>query len=320
MESLMDRIIDSGKVFIVGVAGDSGSGKTTISNGIRRILGEDAAISFSMDDYHTLDRKQRKELGVTPLNPKANNLELLADHLEALKADRQIQKPIYDHKDGSMGKVEPFGPAPVIIIEGLHPFYTERLRNLMDFKVFVDPSRHVKRLWKLRRDVGDRGYKREEVMAEILQREPDYKLYVDIQKIYADAVVKIQGSRFNTPAWGNRPEGYSVRLIQRTVDHPVSKVDLTVDLGSILRNVDHEFFLEFQRDDYYGKKVDVMTIDGEIPQATIDGLERKLGDVLGTYAVICDRRGGDHVDATGMAQLILTWRFVEQLEYLLIGK
>jgi phosphoribulokinase len=320
MTSLMDRIIESGKVFIVGIAGDSGSGKTSISNGIRRILGEGVAVSFSMDDYHTLDRKQRKVLGVSPLNPKANNLGLLADHLEALKAGRQVQKPIYDHKDGSMGKVEPFGPAPVVIVEGLHPFYTERLRNLMDFKIFVDPSRQVKRLWKLRRDVDDRGYKQEEVMAEILQREPDYKLYVDIQKIYADAVVKIQGSRFNMLAWGNRPEGYSVRLIQRTVDHPVSKVDLTVDLGSILRNVDHEFFLEFQRDDYYGKKVDVMTIDGEIPQATIDGLERKLGGALGTYAVICDRRGGDHVDATGMAQLILTWRFVEHLEYLLVGK
>jgi len=76
-------------------------------------------------------------------------------------------------------------------VEGLHPLYTERLRSLIDFKIFVDPSRSVKRLWKVRQDVGERGYDPAQVMAEILQREPDYKLYVDIQKIYAEIVIQI---------------------------------------------------------------------------------------------------------------------------------
>jgi len=316
MKSLMQRIKESGRVFVFGVAGDSGSGKTTLSRGIRRILGEDMVASFSLDDYHSLDRKQRKSQGITPLNPAANYLELLADHLEALKQGQAIDKPVYDHSRGEISGTVPFGPAPVIIMEGLHPFYTERLRNAIDFKIFIDPSRQVKRLWKVRRDVGERGYDPQQVMAEILQREPDYKLYVDIQKIYAEVVVKIQESRFGPPLAGPRPDWYSVRLIQQMLELPVSQVDLTIDLSKILATTEHEFSIEFQRDDYYGKKVGIMTIDGEIHQSMIDELERKLGQTLGTYAAISDR-SRSHVNGIGVAQLILTWRCVEKLDYLL---
>jgi phosphoribulokinase len=319
MPSLIDRILDSNRVFIFGVAGDSGSGKTTLSSGIKRILGEENVISFSLDDYHSLDRRQRKELGVTPLNPLANDLDLLATHLEELKSGQKIDKPVYDHSAGQIKGTVPFGPASVVIMEGLHPFYTERLRRLTDFKIFVDPSRSVKRLWKMRRDVGDRGYQPEEVMNEILQREPDYKLYVDIQKIYAEMVVKIQESRFQSSIRETgpmKPERYSVRLILQMLDQPVPEVDMTIDLSKILLSLEHEFSLEFERDDYYAKKVGIMTIDGEIHQSRIVDLEQKLGQTLGTQASISDRHQ-EYVNAIGVAQLILTWRCVEMLKHML---
>ncbi|MBN1234628.1 MAG: phosphoribulokinase [Methanotrichaceae archaeon] len=318
MKSIMDRIKESGRVFVFGIAGDSGSGKTTISRGIKRILGGEMICSFSMDDYHSLDRRQRKERNITPLHPDANYLELLADHLEILRRGEMINKPVYDHSKGEIAGTVPFGPAPVIIVEGLHPFFTERLRRLIDFKIFVDPSRSVKRLWKVRRDVGERGYRPAQVMAEILQREPDYKLYVDIQKIYAEIVVKIQDTRFHPPLpeTGPKPDWYSVRLIQQMLDQPVSKVDLTIDLSKILRSSEHEFSIEFQRDDYYGKKVGIITSDGEIHQSMIADLETKLCDSLGTYAVISDRRE-QYVNAIGLSQLILTWSYLEKLEHLL---
>jgi phosphoribulokinase len=319
MQSLTERIVDSGRVFVFAMAGDSGSGKTTLSSGIKKILGEENVISFSMDDYHSLDRQQRKSLGITPLNPAANHLDLLADHLQALRCGEGIDKPVYDHNTGQIRGTVPFGPAPVVIVEGLHPFYTERLRHLTDIKIFVDPSRTVKRLWKVRRDVEDRGYRQEDVMREILAREPDYKLYVDIQKIYAEIVVKIQESRFHPSILEieqPRPEWYSVRLIQQMLDRPVPEVDLTIDLSKILLSSEHEFSLEFEREDYYAKKVGVMTIDGEIHQSMIDHLERKLGRTLGTYAAISDRRK-EYVNAIGVAQLILTWRCVEKLRHLL---
>lgn len=318
MKSIMDRIKKSGRVFVFGIAGDSGSGKTTISKGIRRILGEDMVSSFSMDDYHSLDRKQRKERNITPLHPDANHLDLLADHLEALRRGERIDKPVYDHSIGAISGTVPFGPAPVVIVEGLHPFYTQRLRQAIDFKIFVDPSRSVKRLWKVRRDVGDRGYQPEQVMAEILQREPDYKLFIDIQKIYAEMVVKIQDTHFHPPLpeSGPKPDWYSVRLIQQMMEQPVSQVDLTIDLSKILRNSEHEFSIGFQRDDYYGKKVGIMTVDGEVHQSMIADLETKLCSSLGSYAVISDRRE-EYVNAIGLAQLILTWSCLEKLDHLL---
>ncbi|MDM7934695.1 MAG: phosphoribulokinase [Methanothrix sp.] len=320
MVSLADRIISSGRVFVFGIAGDSGSGKTTITRGIKRILGEEMVAAFSMDDYHSLDRRERKERGITPLHPSANHLELLADHLESLREGESIEKPVYDHSTGEIHGTVPFGPAPVVIVEGLHPFYTERLRSLIDFKIFVDPSRTIKRLWKVRRDVGERGYDPNEVWREILQREPDYKLYVDVQKIYAEIVIKIQESRFRpSPLQSDpAPDWYSVRLIQQMLEVPVSEVDLTIDLSKILETSEHEFSIGFQRDDYYGKRAGIMTIDGEIHQSMIAELERRLGDELGTYAVISDRRQ-EYVNAIGVAQLILTWRCLERLEYLLKG-
>ena len=318
MRSLKDRIRESGRVFVFGIAGDSGSGKTTISRGIRRILGEDMVATFSMDDYHSLDRRQRKERNITPLHPDANQFDLLAEHLEALRRNERIDKPVYDHRTGEISGTVPFGPAPVIIVEGLHPLYTERLRNQIDFKIFVDPSRSVKRLWKIRRDVGERGYETGQVMAEILQREPDYKLYVDIQKIYAQIVIKIQDSRFHPSLLDSQStlDWYSVRLIMEIMEHPVSEVSMNIDLSKILRRSEHEFSIEFQRDDYYGKRVGIMTMDGEIHQSMISDLEKKLGESLGTDGMISDRRE-EYVNAIGLAQLILTWNCVEKLDYLL---
>jgi phosphoribulokinase len=318
MRSLKDRIRESGRVFVFGIAGDSGSGKTTISRGIRRILGEDMVATFSMDDYHSLDRRQRKERNITPLHPDANQFDLLAEHLEALRRNERIDKPVYDHRTGEISGTVPFGPAPVIIVEGLHPLYTERLRSQIDFKIFVDPSRSVKRLWKIRRDVGERGYETGQVMAEILQREPDYKLYVDIQKIYAQIVIKIQDSRFHPSLLDSQStlDWYSVRLIMEIMEHPVSEVSMNIDLSKILRRSEHEFSIEFQRDDYYGKRVVIMTMDGEIHQSMISDLEKKLGESLGTDGMISDRRE-EYVNAIGLAQLILTWNCVEKLDYLL---
>jgi len=318
MRSLKDRIRESGRVFVFGIAGDSGSGKTTISRGIRRILGEDMVATFSMDDYHSLDRRQRKERNITPLHPDANQFDLLAEHLEALRRNERIDKPVYDHRTGEISGTVPFGPAPVIIVEGLHPLYTERLRSQIDFKIFVDPSRSVKRLWKIRRDVGERGYETGQVMAEILQREPDYKLYVDIQKIYAQIVIKIQDSRFHPSLLDSQStlDWYSVRLIMEIMEHPVSEVSMNIDLSKILRRSEHEFSIEFQRDDYYGKRVGIMTMDGEIHQSMISELEKKLGESLGTDGMISDRRE-EYVNAIGLAQLILTWNCIEKLDYLL---
>jgi phosphoribulokinase len=315
---LAERLRKSGKVFVVALAGDSGSGKTTISTGMKRMLGEDLVSSFSMDDYHSLDREERKARRITPLDPEANRLQLLAKHLAALRKGETIQKPVYDHSAGSITGPVPFKSNPVLIIEGLHPFYTEELRKLTDFKIFVDPSRKVKRRWKIARDCKDRSYQPEDVMKEILEREPDYKMYVDVQKIHAEVVIKIEDSRLLHPPFQEQTwERYSVRLIQEMMDTPLPEVGLTIDLRTILKLSEHEFTIGFHRDDYYGKKVGVMTIDGELHKGMIEELEEQLCSLIGHYAPVCDRNGSEYISAIGMAQLILCWRLLEKLEHYL---
>jgi phosphoribulokinase len=107
-----------------------------------------------------------------------------------------------------------------------------------------------------------------------------------------------------------------VRLIQQILEQPVTEVDLTIDLSKILGHSEHEFSIGFQRDDYYGKKVGIMTVDGEIHQSMIADLENKLCSSLGATALISDRRD-EYVNAIGLAQLILTWNCIEKLEHLL---
>jgi len=273
-----------------------------------------------MDDYHKLDREERKLLGITPLHPDANRLDLVAEHLKALREGETIQKPIYDHTTGKIVGPVPFKSAPVLIVEGLHPFYTDKLLELSDLKIFVDPSRNVKRRWKIRRDCKERGYNPDDVMKEILNREPDYKKYVDIQKIFAEVVVKIEDTRLTPPIIQEHPpDRYSVRLIQEMMDAPLSEVGLTIDLSTILRLSEHEFAIAFQRDDYYGKKVGVMTIDGELHKNVIEGLENKLNNLIGHQVSICDRNSGEYVSSIGISQIILSWRLLESLMYHLLG-
>jgi len=129
-------IAESSYVFIIGVAGDSGTGKTTFTRAIREIFGEDLVSTITIDDYHRYDRRERKELGITPLVPEANRFDLLEEHLDDLKAGRTIQKPVYNHDNGKFEPPVPFkthedpdprGAAPVYNPKDAEP---DRLQTL----------------------------------------------------------------------------------------------------------------------------------------------------------------------------------------------
>jgi phosphoribulokinase len=309
--SLKDRIKKSGKVFIVGVGGDSGSGKTTFVKGIEAMLGADIVSSFSLDDYHTLDRKQRAEKKITPLNPAANNLVGLAKDLSKLKRGEPIMKPVYDHKDGSFGKPVLFKPTPVIIIEGLHPFYTEKLRKNIDLSIFVEPDREIKKKWKIKRDVEERGHKIEAVVKEMKLRAPDYEKYIDEQKIYAEVIVQIAKSTFS------EDDIYQIRLVQRRVSGPLAEMDLSLDLSEMLRLSDRNFALEFKRDDFYGHDVGILSMDGEIHRSVVKNLEEKICGYTGKKGACILPTKEEYISTREIAQLIICWRFMEKMNNLL---
>jgi phosphoribulokinase len=184
---------------ILGVVGDSAAGKTTITRGLVRVLGEHAVTHACTDDYHRYDRKQRAELGITPLHPDCNYLDVMAQDLRHLRHGRAILKPVYRHTDGTFGPpvyVEPHGFA---IVEGLLGYHTQEMRDCYDVRVFLGPPEDLRRKWKVQRDCSRRGYTTDEVLAELDRREPDSASFIRPQERYADMVVSFMPGDISDP-------------------------------------------------------------------------------------------------------------------------
>jgi phosphoribulokinase len=178
-------------VVLIGVAGDSGCGKSTFLRRLTDLFGEEFMTVICLDDYHSLDRNGRKAAGVTALDPKANNFDLMYEQIKSLKEGRSVMKPIYNHETGLIDPPEKIEPNKVVVIEGLHPLYDERVRKLIDFSVYLDISDEVKVNWKIQRDMEERGHTYADVIASINARKPDFTAYIEVQKQYADVVIQV---------------------------------------------------------------------------------------------------------------------------------
>jgi phosphoribulokinase len=303
-------IAESPYVFIIGVAGDSGSGKTTFTRAIRAIFGKDLVSTITIDDYHRYDRQERKELGITPLVPEANRFDLLEEHLLDLKAGRSITKPVYNHDSGVFDPPVLFKPTKIVILEGLHPFITKKMRDLIDFKLYVDPDPDVKRAWKIKRDVEQRGYSPESVIREMAERKPDYERYVEPQCRFADAVIRIAFSKYGREASEDR-NVYHVTLCQNEIDRSIKNVDLSIDLYPILSLSQRDFMVEFTTEGVGGRPMGALTFDGELNYAVARKLERNI-EIQTQVQPIDLVQNGAYLTASGIAQLILAWRIINR--------
>lgn len=184
---------------VLGVVGDSGVGKTTLIRGLMRVLGDDEVVRISADDYHRYERSERLALGITPLRPEANHLDVLTQHLTHLRRGEPILKPVYDHRDGTLHRPVYVQPARFILMEGLLNFHTETLRAAHDVRVFLAPPEQLRRAWKLKRDCTRRGYTTDEVLRELDHRERDVAEFIAPQRAGADIVVTFRPSRAQDP-------------------------------------------------------------------------------------------------------------------------
>jgi phosphoribulokinase len=297
-------------IFALGVAGDSGSGKTTFTQAIRQIFGEELVSTITLDDYHIYDREERRRLGITPLAPEANDLVRLERDLISLKKGENIRKPVYNHRTGSIDLPVPFAPKKILILEGLHTFFTPLLRELLDFKLFVDPKRSVKHEWKIKRDIEVRGYRETEVLDELTEREKDYQEFVAPQRRYADAIICVSHSKYGE-SLGKERNIYQVALLQSKLQRAVEDIDLSIDLLSLLSLSERNFLVEFQRQSLENRTWGALTFDGELNYALIRKLEKNVERQTGVHPIdIYAHRS--YVVAGEIAQLILAWRIINR--------
>lgn len=180
-----------GNPYIIGIAGDSASGKSTIANFIRIYYGYDVTTLLSGDDLHRYERGDVMWDTLTHLNPLANNLKMGDNHLTSLKQNTNILRRIYNHSTGKFNTEVSISPKPYIINEGLHSFYTQESEALTDLKIYVDTDENLITDFKVERDTNERGYTKEKVIELISKRKKDSEHIRNVQIKKADVVIKI---------------------------------------------------------------------------------------------------------------------------------
>jgi uridine kinase len=178
---------------VVGIAGGSGSGKSTIATGTLHALPQGAGVLLEQDHYYRslshLSREEREKVNYD--HPDALELDLLVSHVDDLRAGRAIERPTYDftlHDRHPKGvRIE---PAPVVVVEGILVLTDPRLRDRFDVKVFVDTDADIRLMRRIRRDLEHRGRTFAQVRKQYYESvRPMHLAFVEPSKRFADIII-----------------------------------------------------------------------------------------------------------------------------------
>jgi phosphoribulokinase len=284
---------------MLGIAGDSAAGKTTLTGGLVEALGAARSTSLCVDDYHRYDRRERAALPFTPLHPDCNYVEIMEQHLQLLATGKPVLKPVYDHRDGTLTRPVLVEPREFVIVEGLLPLHTKLARACFDVTVFLAPPEDVRTRWKIARDTSKRGYTAEQVCAEMQRREPESERFIRPQRRNADIVITFGPieSRDDPPG---TPLSATI-LLRPTIPHP--------PLSEILaESPSKAMHLKLMRD-VDGSPVDALHIHGYAPSEQTAAVATAIWDRLPVEAPLPDALGrlanGERNEPLRLAQLIL---------------
>lgn len=294
---------------MLGIVGDSASGKTTISNGISQIIGEEDAIIVCLDDYHKYDRQERKETGISALHPDCNFIEIMEQHVNLLRLGQPILKPIYNHDTGTLDRPEHVQPKKLVIVEGLLSLHSAALQRCFDITVYLDPDERLRRSWKIARDTAKRGYTETQVQESLNKRVKDSEMHIWPQKKAADLIVRFW------PPYGYFDdtvdnEKLNVRVFQR---HSLPRLDIS-DILEHTKNGESPS-LQQEKDVWSGgQPVDILDVSGDITSEKAKTLENVIWDYLGITNHKQPNNLGDfiegkqdkHSDPLAITQLIIS--------------
>ncbi|CAA7617652.1 putative Phosphoribulokinase [Magnetospirillum sp. LM-5] len=302
-----NRVVD--RPIILGLVGDSAAGKSTLAKGIVSILGPERVALLQSDDYHRYSRSERRRFGVTALDPAANYLDILEQHVCLLRQGKPVLKPVYDHMRGTLERPVLLEPKPFIIVEGLLGYHTRALRDCFDVKVFVDPDEALRVKWKMARDCAERGYGEDEVKLSLERRAEDSQAHIHPQRTFADIVVRFAAPETQPDECGARLNAR--HLLRPTLPHP--------DLGPVLDAGGKSGFRLALARDTDGKPVDVLDIAGDIESRRAKAVEDLLWSLipeanhlrapLGQFIDHAGQPAQSH--SLALSQLLLTYHLVK---------
>ena len=336
--SLNMALKDGQTPIVIGVAADSGCGKSTFMRRLTSIFGgdvvgplgggfgaeggwetntlvSDLTTVICLDDFHLNDRNGRKESGLTALNPLENNFDLMYEQVKALKEGKTVEKPIYNHVNGTLDTPETIEPTPIIIFEGLHPMHDDRVRDLLDFTLYLDISDEVKLNWKIQRDMEERGHSLESIMASIDARKPDFDAYIDPQKQLADMIIEVLPTQLDE----EDKKTLRVRCIQKDgvadfnpcyLFDQGSSIEWT-PAASKLSSPAPGIKLSYAPEEYYGKDCQVVEMDGSFDnlqelvyvESALSNTKTKFyGELTQAMLALADAPGSNN--GTGLMQTL----------------
>jgi len=334
---------DGEKVIVIGVAADSGCGKSTFMRRLTKVFGgakvgplgggfdkgswetntlvSDRTTVICLDDYHANDRAGRKVSGLTALNVKEQNFDLMAEQIAALKSGKSIAKPIYNHVNGTLDTPETVEPTPIVIIEGLHPLVDERVRKLLDFSIYLDISDDIKFAWKIQRDMAERGWTREQVLESIEQRKPDFSTYVEPQMKDSDVVLSVLPSETSKLEVGKH---LKVKMIQRAdkKNYKSATGPEGIVKPAVKSDVDCKVVVGFGKEKFYDNDCNVITMDGKLAdindykeiEKLLKNTAAKSATELSDELIKVGPNSPGSLDGTGLFQTLTSLKLREYYE------
>ncbi len=187
--------------FIIGIAGGSSSGKTTVTERLATLTGPDHLSLIELDSYYIdHDGPIEERMQVNYDHPDAFDWELLNDHIAALSNGTSVPVPVYDYaQHNRSSEVREVPPARIIVVDGILVLWDRALRERFDLKIYVDTAADIRLIRRLRRDVAERGRTPEFVIEQYLDKvRPAHERFIEPSKRHADVIIPEGG--LNRPA------------------------------------------------------------------------------------------------------------------------
>jgi len=208
------HLLSASPVLVVGIAGGTGSGKTTFAESIQEKLGEEVSLISQDSYYRELTHLSMADRAQTNFDhPDSIDFELLREQIVQLQNGQAIEKPIYNFSTYSREETtETVSPTRVILVEGILIFSVPELRELLDIKVFIDTDADIRLLRRIERDINERGRTFPGVQKQYLATvRPMHDVFVEPSKQYADIIV---------PGGGKNPVARDLVLARLLARHP----------------------------------------------------------------------------------------------------